>query len=71
MLLHAQKRYVVITYNQIASDIIASTASTTVLQCSQQGSRGTVTAWLLNTEGLYVDCLLSSTVDLPSIAFNN
>jgi len=34
----AQKRYVVITYNQIASDIIASTASTTILQCSQQGS---------------------------------
>ena len=35
---------VVITYNQIASDIIASTTSTTILQCSQQGSHGTVTA---------------------------
>jgi len=30
---HAQKRYVIITYNQITSDIIASTASKTILQC--------------------------------------
>ena len=40
------------SYNQTASDITASTASTTILQCPQQGSRGAVTALLL-TSGLY------------------
>jgi len=33
---HAQKQYFVIMYNKNTSDIIASTVSTSILQCSQQ-----------------------------------